>query len=77
MALTQASLSGKIKVEIQALYGPPDNDATLTKFCNAVAKAVVDEIQQNAVVNTEVIGEVTSGAGAGGAVVGTGLGTVT
>lgn len=77
MALTQASLSGKIKVEIQALYGPADNDATLTKFCNAVAKAVVDEIQQNAVVNTEVIGEVTSGAGAGGAVIGTGLGTVT
>lgn len=77
MPLTQASLSGKIKAEIQALYGPADNDATLTKFCNAVAKAVVDEIQANAVVNTNVTGTVTSGAGEGGEVVGTGLGTIT
>lgn len=70
MALTQASLSTKIQTEIIAEFGAPDDSSILTKFCDAVAKAVVDEIQANAVVNTT--GTVTSGMGAGGATVATG-----
>jgi hypothetical protein len=67
MALTQASLSGKIQAEIQSLYGTPADGAKLKNFCDAIAKAVVDEIQQNA----QVSGTVTSGVGAGGSVTGT------
>lgn len=51
MALTQASLSTKIQTEIIALSGAPDDAAMLQKFANAIAKAVVDEIKSNAVVN--------------------------
>jgi hypothetical protein len=65
--LTQASLSTKIQTEIVALYGAADNSALLKKFADAVAKAVVDEIQANALVT----GTVISGAGSGGAVTGT------
>jgi hypothetical protein len=69
MALTKASLSGKIKTQIQALYGPADDGALLTKFCDAVAQAVVDEIQQNAVItfapgDIPVQVNVTTGVGA-------------
>lgn len=70
MALTQASLSTKIQTEIINLYGVADDSALLKKFADAIAKAVVDEIQANAVVNTT--GTVTSGAGAGGTTVSTG-----
>lgn len=70
MPLTQASLSGKLKTEIENLYGPADNNQRLQDFCDAVAKAVVEEIQTNAVVNTT--GTVTSGVGAGGSTVATG-----
>ena len=62
MALTQASLSTKLQAEIQTLYGVADDAALLKKFCDAVAKAVVDEIQQNAEVATTV-NNVQSGAG--------------
>ena len=71
MALTKASLSTKIQTEIVALYGVADNSALLKQFADAVAKAVVDEIQANAVVNT-VVGGVTVGGGST-----TGVGTVT
>jgi hypothetical protein len=70
MALTQASLSSKIQAEIVALYGVADDPSRLQDFADAIAKAVVDEIQANAVVSST--GTVTSGAGAGGAVVTTG-----
>lgn len=70
MALTQASLATKIQTEIVAEFGAPDDSSILQKFANAIAKAVVDEIQANAVVNTT--GTVTSGAGAGGSTVATG-----
>lgn len=73
MSLTQASLSTKIHTEIVAQYGAADDDSKLTKFCDAIAKAVVEEIQANAVVNTT--GTVTSGPGTGGSV--TSTGTVT
>lgn len=67
MPLTQASLATKIQAEIIAQFGAPADAAILQKFANAIAKAVIDEIQANAVVT----GTVTSGAGAGGAVTGT------
>lgn len=56
MALTQASLSTKLQAEIIALYGAADDSARLKDFCDAVAKAVVDEIQANAVVTVTVTG---------------------
>ena len=61
MALTLASLSTKIQAEIVAIYGAPDNSARLKQFADAIAKAVVDEIQQNAETSTEV----TSGSSSG------------
>jgi hypothetical protein len=50
VALTQASLSTKIQTEIIAEFGAPDDAGILAKFADAIAKAVVDEIQANAVV---------------------------
>ena len=63
MALTQASLSSKIQTEIIALYGAPDDSSRLKEFADAIAKAVVDEIQENA----EVAGtaNVSGGSSAG------------
>jgi hypothetical protein len=52
MALTQSSLATKIQTEIVAQFGAPADSSILNKFCQAIAKAVVDEIQSNAVVNT-------------------------
>lgn len=66
MALSSSSLKSKLKVEIAALFSITDQ-ATLDKACEAIAKAVVEEIQTNAVVT----GTVTSGIGAGGSVTGT------
>jgi len=68
MALTQASLSTKIQTEIIALYGVADNSARLKDFADAIAKAVVDEIQANAVVNGTVTG---GGSSSGSAIEGT------
>ena len=52
MALTQASLSTKIQVELIAEFGAAQDSSILKKFSDAIAKAVVDEIQANAVVST-------------------------
>jgi len=68
MALTQASLSTKIQTEIIALYGVADDSALLKKFADAIAKAVVDEIQANAVVSGTVTG---GGSSSGSAITGT------
>jgi hypothetical protein len=70
MALTQSSLSSKIETEIKGKFGNPDDATVLKKFCDAVAKAVVDEIKANAVVSTT--GTVISGPGTGGNVSTTG-----
>ena len=48
MALSKASLSTKIQTEIIALYGAADNSARLKDFADALAKAIVYEIQANA-----------------------------
>lgn len=63
MALSQSSLSTKIENEIKDLYGDPDDPQRLKDFCDAVAKAVVDEITQNAVVTGNA--NVSSGSSAG------------
>jgi len=70
MGITKASLSGKIKANIESLYGSADNQAMLVKFCDAVAQAVVDEIHENATVAST--GTVTAGIAIGSPVSTTG-----
>lgn len=48
MPMTQASLSTKIQVEIVAQLGAADDSAQLKRMADAIAKAVVDEVQANA-----------------------------
>ena len=50
MALTKASLSTKLETEMTALLGVPADPVLRKKMLDAIAKAVVDEIQANAVV---------------------------
>jgi len=73
MPLSVSSLATKIQTEIIVEFGAPADSARLQKFCQAVARAVYDEITSNALVNST--GTVTTGAGAGGSV--TTTGTVT
>lgn len=73
MAMSVSSLKTKIQTEIINQFGAPADAAQLSKFCEAVAQAVYDEITTNAVVNST--GTVTTGAGAGGSL--TATGTVT
>lgn len=74
MAMTQASMSSRIHTEIVAQYGAADDDSKLTKFCDAIAKAVVDEIHANAVVSVTTS---TPNAQPGSSTLpGTGTGTV-
>ena len=61
MALTQAALATKIQAEIIAQFGAPADASILLKFANAIAKAVVDEIQANAVTSTTVSGGSSAG----------------
>ena len=68
MPLSQASLSTKIQTEIIALYGAADDSSRLKQFADAIAKAVVDEIQANAVVAGTVTG---GGSSSGSAIAGT------
>lgn len=65
MPLTQASLSTKIQTEIINLYGVADDASKLKDFADAIAKAVVDEIQANAVVNTTGTCTVSGGSSSG------------
>lgn len=60
MPMVVAGLSAAIKAEIEAEFDTPQSEEILQKFSDAVAKAVVEYIQANALVT------VTSGAGAGG-----------
>jgi hypothetical protein len=75
MALSASTLSGLIKAQLTAQFGAPESDEFATKFCDAVAAAVVTHIQAAGQVNGGVVtvaGVVTSGAGSGGAVTATG-----
>ena len=47
MPLTKASLSTKLQTELQGIFGTADDAVQLKKVTDAIAKAVVDEIQQN------------------------------
>ena len=60
-------MSADIKTELTTIFGAPQNAIELQKFCDAMAKAIVENIQANALVT----GTVTSGMGAGGTVTGT------
>jgi hypothetical protein len=63
MALNHAALSSLIQAEIQAQFGPADDAGTLSKFCDAIAKAVVTHIKSDAVVTTATT--VSSGSSSG------------
>lgn len=71
MPLTQTSLQGRLVAELTtaatSLGLSVLSPTQLAKISEAIAKAVVDEIQANA----QVQGQVTSGQGAGGSVEGT------
>lgn len=56
--------------------GSPVTDAQLKAMWEGIIKIIYDDIKANAVVNTNDIGVVTSGLGAGGTVTATGIGTV-
>jgi len=66
MALSKSSLKDRIKNNIIAAYGAPDDSAQLEKMCQAIADAVVDEIKANAAVS--VTGVQGGGATASGTV---------
>lgn len=51
MALSNSGLSDKIKQEIIAKKGAPEDASKLQDWCDAVAKAIVEYITANAVVN--------------------------
>lgn len=75
MGISQSTLSAKIETELQVVFGGPADSAQLKKFCDAIAKAVVDEIHSNAVVNVTTT---TPNAQSGSSVLaGTGVGTIT
>lgn len=72
MPISEASLSARIVSAMTSEKGAPADPSKLQEFANAVAKAVVEEITQNAVVTTTVTGSSASG----GPVTGAGTGTV-
>lgn len=60
MPLTEASMSTQIQAEMTVIFGAPADSTQLQKFCDALAKAIVENIQTNALVT--VVG-VTPGVG--------------
>lgn len=81
MALSKTVLKDLMiaKITAEPSYAlPPGTDNTwLQEFCDGLADAIVSHITSAAVVNTSDNGSVTTGPGAGGTVVATGVGTVT
>lgn len=72
MAYSASSLKGKIKSKIIAAFGTPEDDGILDDFCQAVAEAADEELD-NAVVTVTSVTGVTAGGGTSGP----GTGTVT
>jgi hypothetical protein len=66
MALSSSGLGDAIKSKLMAVVNPTNPDE-LDKFAMAIGEAVVEYITASAI----VVGTVTSGQGAGGAVQGT------
>ena len=54
MALSSATLASAIKSKIIADEGTPEDDAILQAFCENIAEAVVDHIQDNAEVTATI-----------------------
>jgi tRNA A37 threonylcarbamoyltransferase TsaD len=81
MALSKSGLKTRIRNNIIAQWGgEPDDSATLDKFCQAVADAVVDEIVANATItflNGDIPVQVNITTGAGANVGGGGTGKIT
>lgn len=71
MPMSKPTLSALIKSKITATATVTD-DAELVKFCDALADAIVTHILASALV-TLTTATVTSGAGSGGLVAGTGV----
>lgn len=76
MPLSKPNLATELRAKIISKYGGnPDDSATLNKFCEAIADAVVDHIVANALVTSVTS---TPGASAGGTTLpGTATGTIT
>jgi hypothetical protein len=66
-------MGADIKAAIIAAFGAPQNEVQLTKFCNAIGKAVVENIKMNAQVPPGIAVVVNPGNGVGAT---TGPGTV-
>jgi hypothetical protein len=75
MPMTKAGLSAEIITKLNAQFGTPADSTSQQEFADAVADAVVSYIQANMTISTNDTGAVTSGVGAGGTVVATGVGT--
>lgn len=65
MAMDIGNLGDEIKAEIEALYGTPQDSQRLQDFCDAIAKAVVLHIQNNAQVSSSGTAVVSSGSSSG------------
>lgn len=76
-AVLKALMISKVKAEPHYSLASGSDETWLDEFCDAISDAVVTHIKAAAVVNTVDNGTVTTGAGSGGTVVATGIGTVT
>jgi hypothetical protein len=65
MAMSNAGMSSKIKAELQDLFGSSVSgyDGLMQDFCDAMGKAIVEYIQDNAEVAST--GTVTAGIASG------------
>lgn len=70
MPMSKPGLSGELRAKIISKYGgDPDDSATLNKFCDAVAEAVIEHIVANATItfiagDIPVVVSLTTGIGA-------------
>ncbi len=71
MALVKSKLKAQIKSLLNELKTEEDQDASIEKFADRLS-ACIDEYIKSATVNTSVVGSSVSG----GAVTGTGTGTI-
>ena len=67
MPITEASLAGKIVDEIVSAKGVPADPSRLQEFASAVARAIVSELTENAVITGTVTG---GGSSSGSAITG-------
>jgi hypothetical protein len=79
MPMNIPQLSGEIKTAIQEEYGPADDSATLDKFCNAIAKAVINHIKINGTItflDGDIPVQVSIASGTGANIGGGGTGKI-